>query len=121
VQVVRERCCGLDVHKKTVTACCITPEGRETRTFGTMTPDILEMANCAGLVEAAWCAAHVKNTYLSAQYHRIAARRGSKRAAVAVAHTILVIAYHLLKQGENYRELGGDYFDSVPKTGWSGA
>jgi len=64
-----------------------------------------------GLVEAARAAAHTKNTYLSAQYHRIAARRGAKRAAVAVAHTMLVIAYHILSRGTTYQELGGDYFD----------
>lgn len=64
-----------------------------------------------GLVEAARAAARTKNTYLSAQYHRIAARRGAKRAAVAVAHTILVIAYHILSRGTTYQELGGDYFD----------
>jgi len=45
VKVVHERCCGLDVHKKTVTACCITPEGKQTRTYGTMTRDLLEMAD----------------------------------------------------------------------------
>ena len=63
------------------------------------------------LVQAAHSAAHTKNTYLSAQYHRLAGRRGKKRATVAVAHTILVIAYYLLKRKEPYRELGGDYFD----------
>jgi transposase len=46
----------------------------------------------AALVEAAWAAARSKQTPLSAQYHRLAARRGGKRAALAVAHTILVIA-----------------------------
>lgn len=63
------------------------------------------------LVEAARAAAHTKGTYLSAQYHRLARRRGSKSAAVAVGHTILVIAYHLLKEGTTYTDLGGDYFD----------
>jgi len=63
------------------------------------------------LVEAARAAAHTKGTYLSAHYHRLAKRRGSKRAAVAVGHTILVIAYHLLKEGTTYTDLGGDYFD----------
>ncbi|HSW10699.1 MAG TPA: hypothetical protein VLK32_07315 [Bacillota bacterium] len=48
---------------------------------------------------------------MSAQYHRIAARRGAKRAAVATAHTILVIAYYILSRGATYEELGGDYFD----------
>ncbi len=45
MRVLYERCCGLDVHKKTVVACVITPDGRETRTFGTMTPDLLELAD----------------------------------------------------------------------------
>jgi transposase len=65
----------------------------------------------SALVEAAWPAARSRNTYLSSQYHRLAARRGSKRAIVAVAHTILVIVYHLIKDGISYRELGGNYFD----------
>jgi transposase len=64
-----------------------------------------------GLLQAAHAAAHTKNTYLAAQYHRLAARRGSKRAIVAVAHSMLVIAYWLLSRHEPYRELGGDYFD----------
>lgn len=63
------------------------------------------------LTQAAHAAARTKNTYLSAQYHRLAGRRGKKRAIVAVAHTILVIAYHLIKRKEPYRELGSDYFD----------
>jgi len=45
MQVVHERCSGLDVHKKIVTACCITPEGKETRTFGTMTDELPAMAD----------------------------------------------------------------------------
>jgi transposase len=66
-----------------------------------------------GLIQAAHAAAHTKNTYLAAQYHRLAARRGSKRAIVAVAHSSLVIAYCLLSRQEPYRELGGDYFDRL--------
>lgn len=65
----------------------------------------------AALTQAAWAASHTKNTYLSAQYRRIAARRGRKKAIVAVAHSILIIAYHLVKNQETYRELGADYFD----------
>ena len=64
-----------------------------------------------GLIQAAHAAAHTKGTYLAAQYHRLAARRGRKRAIVAVAHSLLVIAYCLLSRHEPYRELGGDYFD----------
>jgi len=63
------------------------------------------------LTQAAWAASHSKNTYLSAQYRRLASRRGRKKALIAVAHSILVIIYHLLKKQETYRELGGDYFD----------
>ncbi len=43
MEVVHERCCGLDVHKKTVVACVITPKDRQVRTFGTMTQDLLEL------------------------------------------------------------------------------
>jgi transposase len=67
----------------------------------------------AALIQAAHAAAHTKNTYLSAQYHRLAARRGSKKALVAVAHSILVIGYHLVLRKEPYRELGSNYFDQI--------
>lgn len=63
------------------------------------------------LVEAAQGAAHSKDTYLSAQYHRLAARRGAKKATVALGHTILVIIYHVLSEDTDYYELGGNYFD----------
>jgi hypothetical protein len=63
------------------------------------------------LVEAAHAAARTKGTYLAAQYRRIAARRGSRRAAVAVAHSILVIVYHLLRDGLLYQDLGANWFD----------
>jgi transposase len=64
------------------------------------------------LVEAAQAAAHTKDTYLAAQFHRLAARRGAKRAAVAVAHSLLVIVYVLLTgQQDPYRDLGSQYFD----------
>ena len=63
------------------------------------------------LVEAAHGAAHTKNKYLSSQYHRIGARRGKKKAQVAVGHSILVIAYHLLTRKQPYSDLGANYFD----------
>jgi transposase len=65
----------------------------------------------ACLVQAAHAAARTKGTYLAAQYRRLAARRGKAKAAVAVAHSILIIAYHLLTEGTVYRDLGGNYFD----------
>jgi len=69
----------------------------------------------AALVEAAHSAARTKNTYLSSQYQRLAARTGKKRAAVAVGHTILTIAYHMLNRRVPYIELGADYFDRRKK------
>ena len=65
----------------------------------------------AALTEAAHGAARSKHTYLKAQYHRIARRRGAKRALVAVGHSILIIAYHLLTRQQTYRDLGENYFD----------
>jgi transposase len=63
------------------------------------------------LIEAANSAAgRTKDTYLRAQYLRIKRRRGHKKAIVAVAHSILVSAYHVLAEGRPYDELGGDYF-----------
>lgn len=63
------------------------------------------------LAEAAWAASRTKDTYLSAQFHRLRSRRGAKRAAVAVAHSILTIVYHLIKNPDaTFKELGGDYF-----------
>jgi transposase len=68
------------------------------------------------LIEAAHGAAHTKETYLAAQYRRIAARRGCQKAAVALAHTILVIVYHVLKRRRPYQDLGSNYFDERDKT-----
>ena len=65
----------------------------------------------AALIEAARAAGRSKKTYVGAQYRRIAARRGAKRAAVAVAHSILVIVYHILTKHELYHDLGVTYFD----------
>ncbi len=67
------------------------------------------------LVEAAQAASRTKETYLATLYHRVAARRGRKRALVAVAHAILVIAYHLIKDGTVYIDLGHNYFDERDK------
>lgn len=67
------------------------------------------------LVECAKAASRSKSSYLSAQYSRIAARRGRNRACVAVGHTILIIAYHLLKDKSEYKDLGADYFDKRRK------
>jgi transposase len=65
------------------------------------------------LLESAWAASHRRQSYLGARYRRISKRRGPKRAAIAVAHTILVIAYHLLRDEVTFQDLGPDYFDRV--------
>jgi transposase len=65
------------------------------------------------LAEAAWAAAHSKDSYLSAQFRRLVARRGKKRALVAVAHSLLTILYHMLKHDLPYCDLGSDYFDKL--------
>jgi transposase len=67
----------------------------------------------AVLSEMAWIVSRMKDNYLSAFYHRIARRRGKKRAIIAVAHKILVIIYHMLKNNKPYEDLGGDYFDQL--------
>ena len=62
------------------------------------------------LTECAWAAARSRNTYLSAQFWRLGRRIGKKKAAIAVGHSILVIAWHLLANDCDYQDLGGDYF-----------
>jgi transposase len=65
------------------------------------------------LVQAAQAAAHMKHTALAARYRRIAARRGAKKAVIALAHTLLVIAYHVILRREAYHELGEDYLQRI--------
>jgi transposase len=62
------------------------------------------------LTECAWAAARSRDTYLAAQFWRLARRIGKKKAAVAVGHSILVIAWHLLTDDCDYQDLGGDWF-----------
>ncbi len=65
----------------------------------------------ATLVDCAWCAVRTKGTYFKAMYYRLAARRGKKRAQLAVAHSLLVVIFHLLRDGTLYQDLGATYFD----------
>jgi transposase len=64
------------------------------------------------MVEVAWAASRTKKTFYHARYHRLAARRGKKKAIVAVAHSILKTVYHVLKDSVPYKELGADYLNS---------
>jgi hypothetical protein len=66
-------------------------------------------------VEASHGASRTKGSYLKSKYYRIAARRGKKRAKVAIAHKILIAAYHILKNKTAYRELGEGYLDQRQK------
>ena len=68
------------------------------------------------LVTAAWAAVRVKNSYLQAQFHRLRSRRGAKKAILAVAASMLTAAYHMLKNGMPYRDLGADHFSSPDRS-----
>jgi len=63
------------------------------------------------LVQCAWAASRKKASYLQAQFHRLRARRGAKKAIGALAASILTTVYHMLTSGEFYRDLGPDHFD----------
>jgi transposase len=65
------------------------------------------------LCQVAWAASHTRETYFAAQFRRLAAKRGKKRAILAVAHSLLVAVYTMLKKHCTYQELGADYFDKI--------
>lgn len=67
------------------------------------------------MTECAWCATRTKGTYFSARYKRLAARRGKKRALVAIAAEMLKVVFHMLKDGTAYQELGADYMSNRRK------
>jgi transposase len=67
------------------------------------------------LVQCAWAASRTKQSYLQAQYLRLRSRRGAKKAICAVAASILTAAYHMLKNGTLYQDLGANYFDQRAK------
>jgi len=65
------------------------------------------------MVQAAWAASHKKNSYFQAHAHNLMRRRGRKRGLVAVAHSLLLVIYHMLKRGTEYYELGADFLDRL--------
>src|SRR6516162_11398896 len=67
------------------------------------------------LIQCAWAAARTKDSYLQAQFHRLRARRGAKKAIGAVAASILTAAYHMLQTGTLYHDLGPNHFDKRAK------
>jgi transposase len=141
MDVLHPRCCGLDVHKSSISACILLREAgrvqKHQRRFGAMTQELQALAEWLrhfGVTQVAmessgvywkpvWnilegqFTARTKNTYLSSQFRRLAARRGKKRAIIAVAHTLIVIGYHLQKNQSNYDDLGGNYFDRIHSDG----
>ena len=119
MQILYPRCCGLDIHKRSIVACVLadTATGsvdREVRTFGTTTRERQALVTCPQTwhcpIVAMESTSVSKQTYLAAQYRRLSARRRGKKAVVAVGHSILVIAYHLLTRQDTYRELGETHF-----------
>ena len=66
-------------------------------------------------MQCAWAASRKKASYLQAQYHRLRGRRGPRKAVCAVAASILTAAYHMLKDGTAYTDLGPDHFDRRAK------
>ena len=70
----------------------------------------------ATLFSCAWAAARTKGSYFQAQFHRIKARRGAKKAIGAVAASLLRTIYHMLKDGTLYQDLGADHFDKRHRT-----
>src|SRR6266705_3409509 len=70
----------------------------------------------AVLAEVVWVISHTHDTYLSAQYHRLARRIGKKKAIVAVSHSVLVIIYHLLRDEQDYHDLGPHFFQTLDTT-----
>jgi len=67
------------------------------------------------LVQCAWAASRTNGSYLQGQYHRLRSRRGSKKAICAVAASMLTAAYHMLKNGAFYEDLGAEHFDRREK------
>jgi transposase len=95
--------------------CPGSHESAGKRTSGKTRKGSLWLRRC--LSQAAWAVSMTKNNYLSALYRRLAARRGSKRATIAVAHNLLAIAYYILRDGTCYQDLGPDHFDRLDPEG----
>ena len=86
------------------------------RWFLAVSVDPIACARCGTwlkttLVQCAWAAVKKKDSYLQAQFYRIKARRGPKKAIMAVVASILTAIYHMLKDGTMYKDLGRNHFD----------
>ncbi len=138
-QAVIERLCTIPGVSTTVATAVVAELGTDMRVF----PSAAHLASWAGvcpgshesagkqkstrvlkgrtwlktlLCEAAWAAVRTKRSYLAAKYFKLRARRGPQRALMAIAHKILIAAYWILRTGQTYRELGGEYLDRLHLT-----
>ncbi len=68
------------------------------------------------MIDVSWAAIKKKGSYFKDKYYRLKARRGAKRAIVAIAHRILLGIYHVIKDGVEFRDLGEDYLNQRNKT-----
>ncbi len=65
------------------------------------------------MCQVAWAAAHTRRSYYASQFRRLSAKRGAKRATIAVAHSLLETIYHMLRRRQTFRDLGGDHFERL--------
>ncbi len=87
------------------------PVMRERAVMDEVQPDSPNLRAMLG--EIAWAIARTRDNYLSAFYHRVARRRGKQKAIMALAHKVLVILYHVLREKKPYADLGADYFEKL--------
>ena len=99
MEVLYGICSGVDVHKKLLVVCLRSGRKTEIRSFGTTTQELFD----------------IKDSFFSAQFARISAHRGAKRAYVAVAHSMLIAIYHILSDGEIFKDLGSNYYNNFNK------
>src|SRR5262245_34457362 len=111
MEAIVETCCGLDVHQASVVACLLVGKlGKKPRkdneSAGKRKGHPSRRGNLhltTALVQAAVAASRAKGTYLKEKYWRLKARRGPMRAAMAIAHKILIAAYHMLSSALDYK------------------
>ena len=130
MDAIIERCAGLDVHQATVVACVLIGNARRLVAWVGVCPGNHESAGKkkktaarkgnihlkTSLVQAAVCAARTKGSYYKDKYHRLKARRGSLRAAMAIAHKILVAVFHMLAKTVPFKKLGETFLDQQART-----
>ena len=116
MEKVYDICCGIDVHKKLTVACLRHGRTREIRQTGATTRELLELADWLKSEGCQMVAMEsTGSSYFYARYTRICAHRGKKRACLAVAHSMLVAIYRILKDNVPFHDLGADYYNQFNK------